>query len=137
MFHLNYLCRLFYSSYKHTMVHFAYIQLAIIATIIPLATANNCRGSYQYCGSSLLKKGNIKPSAPSNLRVYPLSNKRVGDYFNYIVVRVIGQGMKGSDFEIDNSLFRCVAGSDGDIDFVTMCSNGCVDAGWDKSDYCA
>ncbi|POR31372.1 Uncharacterized protein TPAR_08415 [Tolypocladium paradoxum] len=40
------------------MVNFAYIPLAILATIIPLATANNCHKDLIYCGSSLKKKGN-------------------------------------------------------------------------------
>lgn len=45
------------------MVNIAYMSLAILATAIPLAIAENCRNTYIYCGHTLLHKGNINPNS--------------------------------------------------------------------------
>ncbi|POR37449.1 Uncharacterized protein TPAR_02356 [Tolypocladium paradoxum] len=97
------------------MVNFVYISLAIVATIIPLATAENCRDGFVYCGSSLMNK--------------------VGKYERRILKGLRYQKIPIDNRNIKDTLWRCW-GNYGDIIFMSWCSSTCFDAGWDKNDYC-
>ncbi|EFY89042.1 hypothetical protein J3458_015223 [Metarhizium acridum] len=91
------------------------ISLAMLA-IAPLALADNCTGGLSYCGSSLLKKG------------------RYTDQINQALL-VAGQP---DDYNhVHNSIFYCLGGSSGAIQYTTYCSGSCQDNGQGRSDTCA
>lgn len=117
------------------MVNLAYVPLAIIATIIPLATAANCRGGFAYCGKTLLEKGNIQFQALSDLYIDPLPNIRVGKYGDLIADKLKEANQPLERVYIEDSVFNCV-GNDGDIQYEASCPVGCVNAGWGKNDHC-
>ncbi|KAF2241779.1 hypothetical protein BU26DRAFT_440228, partial [Trematosphaeria pertusa] len=61
-----------------------------------LAVADNCKTSLHYCGYNLLHKGN---------------------YYSQIAEALREQGQPVDDAHINNGLFYCSGGSNGDIDF--------------------
>jgi len=80
------------------------------------ALANNCTPGLDYCGLTLLHKGN---------------------YQAQIDQAIADAGVP----EVDNgksALFFCEGGDNGVIKFIEECTVGkCVDAGTGESDYCA
>ncbi|KAF2475005.1 uncharacterized protein BDR25DRAFT_159970, partial [Lindgomyces ingoldianus] len=79
--------------------------------------ADNCKHGIDYCGWNLLNRGNTyNQRIPNELRV-----KNQPDDFTHV----------------NSSLFWCVGGVNGDIEFQVYCGDGsCKDGGTNKSDYC-
>lgn len=42
-----------------------------------------------------------------------------------------------NEYWINNTLFLCKKNADGAIAYFSACTNGCIDGGSGKSDYCA
>ncbi|KAF2800817.1 hypothetical protein K505DRAFT_216863, partial [Melanomma pulvis-pyrius CBS 109.77] len=80
------------------------------------AIADNCFAPWNWCGWSLIKKGNYK---------------------GYIKKALQDKGKPTDDWTINNSIFRCVGNLLGDAEFLAVCSHGCAYGGKRESnDYC-
>ncbi|KAI0970810.1 hypothetical protein F4678DRAFT_479698 [Xylaria arbuscula] len=91
------------------------LTIAPLASLLcTLAVADNCKPGINYCGHSLLKKGNYQAQIDQCL--YD-NNQNEPDY--------------GHD-----DLFHCVGGSNGVIAFIQNCGNGCQEADTNQSDFC-
>ncbi|KAH6605339.1 hypothetical protein Trco_007046 [Trichoderma cornu-damae] len=97
------------------MVRFTIIPLAVLATLVPFAIANNCKTNLRYCGATLL---------------------RVGKYQEQIINALRARGQSTDGAHIERSLFFCSGGPNGEIEFLEFCGNRCVDGGSGKNDYC-
>ncbi|KAF2668156.1 hypothetical protein BT63DRAFT_425472 [Microthyrium microscopicum] len=75
----------------------------------------NCTPKLLYCGQVLL---------------------RIGNYFNQINDALRASGQPTDQGHINNGLFYCTGGSNGEIKFQTYCGGGCVDGGGGNSDHC-
>ncbi|KIM92218.1 hypothetical protein PILCRDRAFT_115522 [Piloderma croceum F 1598] len=93
----------------------SFATLMAMVALAGCALADNCTPGLNYCGSSLLKKGNYQAQIDQALA---------------------DAGVQ----EVDNgesALFACEGGSNGVIKFLQECTVGeCVDAGTGRSDYC-
>ncbi|KAH7394806.1 hypothetical protein BKA66DRAFT_567195 [Pyrenochaeta sp. MPI-SDFR-AT-0127] len=91
----------------------AFIITPIIAMLATGVIAANCKKGLNYCGSSLLKKGDYQEQIDQALAVagHPSWNG-------------------------NNVLFSCLGGSSGSIKFIKGCGGGCKDNGENKSDTC-
>ena len=78
------------------------------------AEADNCKKGLNYCGSSLLKKG---------------------DYRGQIQQAFIAAG-KDAKTEPRDWRFHCIGGKEGLIKVLNYCTRGCKDNGSDVSDTC-
>ncbi|KAF7596228.1 hypothetical protein BBP40_002761 [Aspergillus hancockii] len=96
------------------MVKVASVALAL-ATIAPLAAAANCQTGLQYCGNVLLRKGN---------------------YYAQIAQALQGANMPVDPQHVQNTLFQCIGGSNGDIEIIKYCGAACQDGGDNHSDTC-
>ncbi|OAA42281.1 hypothetical protein NOR_05130 [Metarhizium rileyi] len=96
------------------MVNFATVSLAALATLVPLAVADNCQNGLLYCGYNLLKRGN---------------------YYTQINEALLSNGQPTDSNHINYSFFRCLGGSNGAIEFLNYCPD-CHDGGSDHSDKC-
>lgn len=97
------------------MVKFTAIAIAIMATVSPFAVADNCRAGLYYCGYNLLHKGN---------------------YYSQIMDALQGAGYSTDRAHVENTLFYCVGGKNGDIRVIEYC-NQCEDGGPGRNDFCA
>ncbi|KAJ6788542.1 hypothetical protein PWT90_09232 [Aphanocladium album] len=91
------------------------ITLAAAAFLAATAAANNCKPGIKYCGWNLL---------------------RVGRYQDQIqeALRESGVGVNGQT--VDNSLFYCLGGDNGEITVDQVCPGRCRDGGADHNDFC-
>ncbi|KAH6995007.1 hypothetical protein EDB80DRAFT_155551 [Ilyonectria destructans] len=96
------------------MVNFIALSIAILAVIVPLAMADNCRTGVIYCGSTLQRRGN---------------------YYQQIHDALEESGQVADEAHVNDSLFYCSGGSNGDIVYQTYC-DGCQDGGDGNNDYC-
>ncbi|OHF01559.1 hypothetical protein CORC01_03049 [Colletotrichum orchidophilum] len=92
----------------------ALISVGLLVTA-PLIAADNCNAPLDYCGSSLLKKGN---------------------YRDQILQALLVSGQSTDYNHINYSLFNCLGGEGGAIKFITFCGGSCKDNGQGKSDKC-
>ncbi|EHK20907.1 uncharacterized protein TRIVIDRAFT_139640, partial [Trichoderma virens Gv29-8] len=91
------------------------VSVAALATLVPFATARNCKKNLDYCGSTLLDIGNYEGQ----------------------IISALGSAGKPTDNNWRRkSLFYCAGGPNGEIQWTEYCGERCVDAGKDKSDYC-
>ncbi|EAW14267.1 uncharacterized protein ACLA_073020 [Aspergillus clavatus NRRL 1] len=97
------------------MVKFTTVAIGLTAFLSSFAAASNCKANLDYCGSSLLKKGN---------------------YYAQIANELKAKGQSTDPSHIQQSLFHCTGGSNGEIEFLRFCSGGCQDAGKGHSDSC-
>ncbi|KAH6884474.1 hypothetical protein B0T10DRAFT_564508 [Thelonectria olida] len=88
-----------------------------MALIGPFATADNCKKGLEYCGSTLMTKGNYRDQINDALEGNSLSSTN-----NTVVM---------------NTLFTCLGGDNGDIEVIEFCQQGCTDGGSGKNDYCS
>ncbi|EMR62649.1 hypothetical protein MGN70_010943 [Eutypa lata] len=89
---------------------------AVLTTIFATAAvvfADSCNRGGVYCGISLLNKGN---------------------YRDHIIQVLLANGQPTDEAHIQNSLFDCV--SDGNINYVQYCGNGCGGTGSTDPDFC-
>ncbi|KAF2281527.1 uncharacterized protein EI97DRAFT_463840 [Westerdykella ornata] len=91
----------------------SFIITPIIAMLAAGAVADNCKKGLNYCGSSLLKKGDYQEQIDQALAV-----------------------AGHASWNGNNVLFHCLGGRSGAIEFVKGCPGGCKDNGKDKSDTC-
>ncbi|KAF9890625.1 hypothetical protein FE257_005756 [Aspergillus nanangensis] len=94
---------------------FTSIAVAAVASMASLVVADNCQTGLQYCGYVLLRKGN---------------------YYAQIAQALNGAGMPTDPPHIQNTLFQCIGGSNGDIDIIKYCGAACQDGGNNHSDTC-
>ncbi|KAK2599061.1 hypothetical protein QQS21_005467 [Conoideocrella luteorostrata] len=99
------------------MTRAAYLALFALAGVSQTVFAANCKEGLQYCGTSLLQRGNY--------------------------VNDISEALFGSDFESDNEapsyeklLFSC-PGPNGEISLTAFCVHGCENKGQNRNDTCA
>jgi len=61
-----------------------------------------------------------------------------GNYYDQIDAALIAAGQSQDSNHVDNSLFFCINdnNTNGNINFVEFCANGCQDGGEGKSDFC-
>ncbi|KAJ4264523.1 hypothetical protein NW762_005725 [Fusarium torreyae] len=97
------------------MVKITAIAVAALAVIAPVAEAKNCQKGLTYCGYVLLRRGN---------------------YYNQIDASLKNAGQKTDNNHINNSLFYCQGGNNGDISFRKYCGGSCKDGGDGNSDKC-
>ncbi|EAU32012.1 conserved hypothetical protein [Aspergillus terreus NIH2624] len=94
---------------------FTTIALAAAASLASTAVAANCQTGLQYCGYVLLRKGN---------------------YYAQIAQALDDANMPTDPSHIQNTLFQCVGGPNGDIDIIRYCGAACQDGGNNHSDTC-
>ncbi|KAJ4153575.1 hypothetical protein LMH87_010058 [Akanthomyces muscarius] len=99
------------------MVKINTICLAMMAAAAPLAEARNCNKGLLYCGNTLLAIGNYRA--------------QIDD----AVAKAGIRRFKGDDLTTD-SLFKCLGGSNGDIEYTNFCRRGCQNGGSGKNDFC-
>lgn len=58
-----------------------------------------------------------------------------GNYYNQINAELLSNGQSSDSNHINNSLFKCIGGNNGDIDFLEYCGS-CNDGGSGNDDYC-
>ncbi|KAM0559903.1 hypothetical protein ACHAPJ_003853 [Fusarium lateritium] len=97
------------------MVKITAIAVAALAVIAPIAEAKNCVKGYTYCGYVLLRRGN---------------------YYNQIDSALKNAGQGTDNNHINNSLFYCKGGNNGDINFRKYCGGSCHDGGDGNNDTC-
>ncbi|GAW22600.1 hypothetical protein ANO14919_121420 [Xylariales sp. No.14919] len=85
----------------------------ILAAAAGTAVADSCNNGGEYCGQSLLNKGN---------------------YYDHIVQVLQASGQPTDNTHVVNSLFHC--GSGGEIFFQSFCGNGCAGVGSLEDDTC-
>ncbi|USP76443.1 hypothetical protein yc1106_03717 [Curvularia clavata] len=91
----------------------SFVIAPILAMFAAGVVADNCKRGLDYCGSSLLKKGDYREQIDQALAV-----------------------AGHSSWDGDNVLFYCLGGSSGSIEFIKGCSGGCKDNGSGRSDTC-
>ncbi|KAL7910310.1 hypothetical protein GGI35DRAFT_448435 [Trichoderma velutinum] len=96
-------------------MRFTIASVAIIATLVPFATARNCSKNLDYCGSVLLG---------------------IGNYYDQVVSALRAAGKPTDDNWRKKSLFYCEGGPNGEIHFLEYCGERCVDNGQGHSDTC-
>ncbi|KAM0192671.1 hypothetical protein ACHAPI_008028 [Fusarium lateritium] len=96
------------------MVKITTIVVAALASLAPIAEARNCRQGLTYCGYVLLRRGN---------------------YYNQIDAALEDAGVQSNSNNINNSLFYCQGGNNGDIQFKRQCKS-CKDGGDKHDDSC-
>ncbi|KAH8770962.1 hypothetical protein F5883DRAFT_642916 [Diaporthe sp. PMI_573] len=89
------------------------IAAAVLAGANVLVLAKSCKEGGDYCGQSLLNRGN---------------------YRDHIVETLRAIGQPTDEAHIISSLFDCLGG--GDIRFRQYCGSGCGGVGNDDPDYC-
>ncbi|BCS19717.1 uncharacterized protein APUU_20149A [Aspergillus puulaauensis] len=97
------------------MVKFTVLAVAAIGTLTPLVAARNCKTGLNYCGWNLLD---------------------IGKYGAQVNQALANANQPADNSHINQSLFHCNGGQDGDISYITYCRSGCHDGGEDESDYC-
>jgi hypothetical protein len=60
----------------------------------------------------------------------------LGDYHQQILQAVDDYGYSSPNWNYDYFLYNCKGGSNGDIEIVEHCKNGCRNGGSNKSDSC-
>ncbi|KAF2792384.1 hypothetical protein K505DRAFT_362954 [Melanomma pulvis-pyrius CBS 109.77] len=88
------------------------IAAAFASTVV---VANNCADNFVWCGSDLLG---------------------TGDYRGYIQNKLIGAGVEASEFNIQNSAWKCLNDGQGNADYITICTHLCQYGGAGQNDYC-
>ncbi|KAH7233484.1 hypothetical protein BKA59DRAFT_549740 [Fusarium tricinctum] len=97
------------------MVKITTVAVAALAALAPVAEARNCRQGLTYCGYVLLRRGN---------------------YLNQIDAALKNAGVDANNNNINQSLFYCQGGNNGDIQFRKQCKKGCNDGGDKHNDSC-
>ncbi|KAG6357781.1 hypothetical protein INS49_013660 [Diaporthe citri] len=87
---------------------------AALVAFTPLVQADNCTPGLNYCGYGLLRKGN---------------------YYNQINAALLTNRQSTDSNHINQSLFMCIGGNNGDISFIKYCGT-CQDGGSGRSDHC-
>ncbi|KAF2628418.1 hypothetical protein BU25DRAFT_339449 [Macroventuria anomochaeta] len=83
---------------------------------MPFASARNCKTGLNYCGRALLSIGNYKAQVNQALK---------------------DEGQPTDQKHIDDALFYCKGGDNGDIEFQSFCGEGrCISGGDNTRDYC-
>ena len=123
------------------MVQISFSVVATIAALISGVVADNCRTQYTYCGSSLLGMGQFPFSSSRDNQEGLNSNstsKPAGNYREQIIGALMSKGRGFAEIDIQESLFRCKGGPNGDIEFITFCrgSSGCWNRGRGYNDEC-
>ncbi|KAF2688201.1 hypothetical protein K458DRAFT_332874 [Lentithecium fluviatile CBS 122367] len=92
-----------------------FTAIALVATS-ELVSARNCKTGLNYCGRLLLS---------------------IGNYEQQVHQALVDSGQPTDKKHIDDALFHCDGGKNGDIHFLMFCGeNRCVDGGTDRNDYC-
>ncbi|KAE8350310.1 hypothetical protein BDV28DRAFT_151052 [Aspergillus coremiiformis] len=97
------------------MVNLTTLSLAVVAVMTPFVAAANCQKGLQYCGYVALRRGN---------------------YYAQIVNELAASGQPTDPSHVQNSLFQCLGGANGDIKFLRYCGAACQDGGNNHSDTC-
>ncbi|OJJ50701.1 hypothetical protein ASPZODRAFT_55828 [Penicilliopsis zonata CBS 506.65] len=90
-------------------------SIAFLLLAVPLSLADNCRPNIQYCGYNLLKRGN---------------------YYAQINDALRDANQPTDETHVDQGLFWCTGGANGEITFISFCQSGCHDGGTGRSDWC-
>lgn len=113
----------------------------VFAAFLAAATsvvADSCNRGGVYCGSSLLRKGETTARQPCSLQdvdmTIRLTRGHLGNYRDHIILVLQANDQPTDEAHIQNSLFDCV--SDGNINFVSFCGNGCGGTDSTDPDYC-
>ncbi|KAM5341816.1 hypothetical protein ACJ41O_014847 [Fusarium nematophilum] len=83
------------------MVKLANLSLAALAVLAPIAEARNCKKGYNYCGHVLLD---------------------IGNYYDQIHDELAASSRPTTSKHINHSLFKCLGGPDGDINYIKYCN---------------
>ncbi|TFK32964.1 hypothetical protein BDQ12DRAFT_728173 [Crucibulum laeve] len=94
-------------------MRFSIISLAVLGIFTSSVFAANCNKGLDYCGSSLISKGN---------------------YAHQILQLFYDIGEKNESY--DDVLFTCEGTSAGWIKFVKRCPRSCINGGAGKNDFC-
>ncbi|KAK5991938.1 hypothetical protein PT974_05328 [Cladobotryum mycophilum] len=97
------------------MVQLTTVSIVAVAIMAPFVAADNCRNGINYCGWNLLKKGN---------------------YYSQIISALSNAHESTDSNHVNNELFHCDGGPQGDITVIKFCGNGCLDGGSGHDDYC-
>ncbi|EER25022.1 hypothetical protein CPC735_016230 [Coccidioides posadasii C735 delta SOWgp] len=97
------------------MVKFTSIALAVVGAMASLVAADNCQTGLQYCGYVLLRKGN---------------------YYAQIVQALHQAKLPTDPRHVQNTLFQCIGGPNGEIKVIKFCGAACHDGGNNHSDTC-
>jgi hypothetical protein len=65
-----------------------------------------------------------------------LAHPNIGNYYSQIVDALSTSAQATDDVHVEQTLFYCVGGNNGDITFQTFCGSGCDDGGAGNSDHC-
>ncbi|KAJ3531643.1 hypothetical protein NM208_g6992 [Fusarium decemcellulare] len=106
-----------FSSHSAKMVNVSFLSIAVVATLASFGAARNCTPGLYYCGSALLQ---------------------VGNYYDPIedALAAAKKGICADRRHVNDSLFYCLHGTNGDIKYKAFCSKGCSNNGIGKSDSC-
>ncbi|KAK2616623.1 hypothetical protein QQS21_000446 [Conoideocrella luteorostrata] len=92
------------------------LYIILLAVVVPLASANNCKPGLKYCGYFLLK---------------------IGNYGKQIDTALSEKGLDPTDqTKVLNTLFDCLGGPNGDIKAISFCDRGCAEGDPNMSDSC-
>ncbi|KAF5008935.1 hypothetical protein FDECE_4798 [Fusarium decemcellulare] len=95
------------------MVNVSFLSIAVVATLASFGAARNCTPGLYYCGSALLQ---------------------VGNYYDPIedALAAAKKGICADRRHVNDSLFYCLHGTNGDIKYKAFCSKGCSNNGIGK-----
>ena len=108
----------------------SFLTCALMGTTV---IADNCRKGLYYCGSVLLTRG----MSTKHQTTHPIDHLS-GNYFDQINGALSAAHQSQDSNHVNNSLFFCVndANTNGNINFVSFCANGCQNGGDGHNDFC-
>ncbi|EFW19377.1 hypothetical protein D8B26_007612 [Coccidioides posadasii str. Silveira] len=121
-----------------TMVKFTSIALAVVGAMASLVAADNCQTGLQYCGYVLLRKGKLRGLAhvlPYYSWISVLTSA-LGNYYAQIVQALHQAKLPTDPRHVQNTLFQCIGGPNGEIKVIKFCGAACHDGGNNHSDTC-
>jgi hypothetical protein len=107
--------------------------LVVTACFAQLVAGSNCQPGLCYCGFALLKIGTYPFSHMPSIN----AKLPIGNYLDQINTALRAHYLTPNDeFTVQNTLFHCIGGPQGDIDVTSFCTYGCVAGGSGINDFC-